>query len=299
MVVNPTAGHGRARTDGERVHDALRSRGLEVLDLTGEDAAHALARVRSALDRLDALIAVGGDGMAHLGVNAIAGTGIPLGLVPAGSGNDLARCLGLPVGDIPAAVDVVITALDNEPRRIDAIATTFPGAPSLVPEWTACVVSAGIDAAVNERANTYRWPRGHGRYVRGVLAELAGFRPYDYRLIIDGQEQTQSGTLVALANAPSFGGGLKIAPGAAMDDGLMNVVIADALTRRQILALFPRLYAGTHLSHPAVRVVQARVVTIEPGEIPPPTPFGDGEELPPLPLTARVVPRAVPWLASQ
>ena len=298
VVVNPSAGHGRARNRGIEVLQALRGNGVRVVDLTGQDAGHALARARAALDRIDALVVVGGDGMAHLGVNAIAGTGVHLGVVPAGSGNDLARALGLPVGDVPAAVAMILRAMERGPRRIDAIATNSSVAPARVPRWTACVLSAGLDAAVNARANTYRWPKGAARYLRGVVAELSTFRPYDYRITIDGKTHEQTATLVALANAPTFGGGLQIAPDAQFDDGLMEVVIADALTRRQILRVFPRLYRGTHLSHPAVHVTRAREVTIEPGEgVAPPQAFGDGEEVSLLPLTATMVPSAVPLLA--
>ncbi|MGC0142564.1 diacylglycerol/lipid kinase family protein [Pseudactinotalea sp. Z1732] len=298
VVINPTAGNGRAQGRGLEVMAALRANGVRTVDLSGQDAEHALALARAALDTLDALVVVGGDGMAHLGVNAIAGTGVALGLVPAGSGNDLARALGVPVGDVPGAVRMILQAVAEGPRYIDAIATNSTVAPARVPRWTACVLSAGLDAAVNARANTYRWPGGAARYLRGVVAELATFTPYHYRITIDGQVRTQSATLVALANGPTFGGGLKIAPNAEFDDGLMEVVIADALNRRQILRIFPRLYNGTHLSHPAVHVMRAREVTLEPGgEVPPPRAFGDGEDLFALPLTAKVLPRAVPLLA--
>jgi len=298
VVVNPSAGHGRARYRGEEVFAALRHHGMRPLDLTGQDADHALARARAALDRIQALVVVGGDGMAHLGVNAIAGTGVHLGVIPAGSGNDLARELGIPVGDVRAAVRTILTALEHGPRHIDAIASHSPAEPSRVPRWTACVLSAGLDAAVNARANTYRWPRGAARYLRGVVAELATFRPYSYRITVDGQAQEQTATLVALANAPTFGGGLRIAPDALVDDGFMDVVIADGLSRREIVRVFPRLYRGTHVGHPAVRIVRAREVTIEPGDgAPPPRAFGDGEDLAALPLQARVMPAAVPLLA--
>lgn len=298
MVINPTAGHGRAAGTGRQVFDLLTAAGCDAVDLTGDDAEHALARARAALDSLDALVVVGGDGIAHLGVNAIAGTGVALGIVPAGSGNDLARALGLHVGDPTAAVRQVLDQLEAGPRYIDAIATTSTAAPSRVPRWTACVLSAGIDAAVNSRANAYRWPSGGGRYVRGVFAELSTFRPYGYRLTIDGQVREQKATLVALANAPSFGGGMKIAPDALVDDGLMDVVVADGLRRHQILCLFPRLYAGTHLSHPAVRVYRATRVELEPfGRPVPPPAFGDGEYLSPLPISATLRPGAVPLLA--
>ncbi len=299
VVVNPTAGRGRAAGHGDGVADEFHRQGIETIDLSGKDAGHALARARAALDRIDALVVVGGDGMAHLGVNAIAGTGIPLGLVPAGSGNDLARTLRLPINKVPAAVGIIVEALGAGGRRIDAIATTREDDRSFVPTWAACVLSAGIDAAVNARANSYRWPMGAGRYVRGVFAELMQFAPYSYRVTIDGDTCEQPATLVTVANGPTFGGGMRIAPEAKVDDGLLDVVLADGLSRREVLGLFPKLYRGTHVGHPAVQIRRAREVIIEPGPgVRPPRAFADGEDLSALPLTARVAPGAVHLLAN-
>src|SRR5699024_2209336 len=145
----------------------------------------------------------------------------PLGLIPVGSGNDFARHLRLPVHDVPAAIETLLAALKAGPQPIDAVKL----APDIDHEcprldypaphrWDACDVSARFDSQVNPRANTSRWPRGMGRYLRGVFRELRPFRPYPYRIDIDGNEETFAGTLVAVANAPSFGGGMKIAPAA-------------------------------------------------------------------------------------
>lgn len=311
LVVNPTAGHGRGREAGRLASQLLTRAGIEVLDVSGASVADAVARARAAaLDGLDALVVVGGDGMVHLGVNATVETPTPLAVVATGSGNDFAQVLGLPVHDVAASVAQVVAALDRPARAVDAVhvEAVVPGGRPHDPthgddawggRWYAGVLSLGLDADVNARANTYSWPSGHGRYVRAVFACLAGFSPYGYRLTTDAGTQTFRGTLVAVASSSQIGGGLRIAPDAAVDDGLLDVVTATELSRRGILRLFPRLYKGTHLSHPAVHVVRTTSVVIEAsgdGRVPP-VAFADGEVVGPVPLRAQVHPGALRVLA--
>lgn len=311
LVVNPTAGHGRGREAGLLASQLLTRAGIEVLDVSGASVADAVARARAAaLDGLDALVVVGGDGMVHLGVNATVETPTPLAVVATGSGNDFAQVLGLPVHDVTASVAQVVAALERPARAVDAVhvEAVVPGGRPHDPahgddawggRWYAGVLSLGLDADVNARANTYSWPSGHGRYVRAVFACLAGFSPYGYRLTTDAGTQTFRGTLVAVASSSQIGGGLRIAPDAAVDDGLLDVVYATELSRRGILRLFPRLYKGTHLSHPAVHVVRTTSVVIEAsgdGRVPP-VAFADGEVVGPVPLRAQVHPGALRVLA--
>ena len=291
VIVNPVAGLGRAVRTGHQVHAALRSAGHVVVDLSAPTLAQATDRARGAsLSSLDALVVVGGDGAVHLAVNVVAGTGIPLGVVPAGSGNDIARSLGLP-HDVHAAVAGIGRSLAGEPRIVDAVQVGPPDREAV--EWFVGVLSCGLDAAVNARANAYRWPRGHARYVRAVLAELPRFRPYGYRVTLDDGVWDSSGTLVAAANVPWFGGGLRIAPDARPDDGLLDVVVAGAFTPAAAAGIFHRLYAGTHVRHPRIDVHRSRSVLIEhapQGGGHPPVAFADGERIGPLPLRATVVP---------
>ncbi|MBU4213290.1 MAG: diacylglycerol kinase family lipid kinase [Actinobacteria bacterium] len=292
LVVNPTSGHGRGRDAGRRAHARFVAAGHEVLDLSAPTLAQSTDAARAAALRgLDALVVVGGDGMTHLGVNVVATTPLPLGIVAAGSGNDIARVLGLPLHDVPAAVDLVDRSLVLGARAVDAVRVTTPGREAA--EWFVGVLSCGIDAAVNARANRLRFPSGTGRYVRALFGELASFRPYGYRVSFDdGSTWESPGVLVAAANTGDIGGGMHIAPDADPGDGLLDVVTGAGLGRSELLRLFPAIFRGTHVHHPAVRVVRTRSVLVDwaPEHGPhPPVAFADGERIGPLPLRAEVV----------
>jgi diacylglycerol kinase (ATP) len=294
LVVNPTSGHGRGRPAGVEAHRLLVARGLDVVDLTAPTLAQATDAARRAVLRdLDALVVVGGDGMAHLGANVTATTSCPLGIIAAGSGNDIAAVLGLPLHDVPAAVDAVLHGISNGARPIDAVHVRPPH--QAAGEWYVGVLSVGIDAATNARANRYRFPPGTARYLRAVAVEVLRHRPYGYRVTVDGEKFEVAGPLFAVANVSTFGGGMRIAPGAVIDDGRLDLVYAEALTRLQVVSLVPKLYSGAHLKHPSVRVGSGAQVLVEASQVgaPPPVAYADGERIGPLPLLATVVPGAL------
>ncbi|WP_066588794.1 diacylglycerol/lipid kinase family protein [Cellulomonas timonensis] len=299
VVVNPTAGRGRGHGAGAATVDALRRRGHHVEDLSATDLEAASARARHAAVRgLDALVMVGGDGMVNLGANVVAETDLPLGIVAVGTGNDLARALDLPRSDVDASVRAIEHGLAQGPRAIDAVSAGPPLHSTRT--WYLGALSCGVDAAVNARANTMRWPRGSARYVRALMGELRGFAPYGYRVTLDDVVWESAGCVVAVANAPWIGGGVKIAPDARIDDGLLDVVVAGPFTRSGVVRIFPGMYTGRHVRHPAVQVFRSRTALIEPverlGSVPPDA-FADGERLGPTPLQAQVHPGAVRVLA--
>lgn len=299
VVLNPTAGAGRGDRRGRQTLDELTGRGHEVVRLAGPDRATVLDRARAAAaDGLDALVAVGGDGTVNLAAQVVAGTDLPLGIVAAGTGDDVVRALGLPRRDLSAAVRRIEDAIESGGLRIDA-ARVVPVDGSQDGTWFLAVLSAGFDAAVNARANTMRWPRGTLRYVRALTGELGAFRPYGYRVVTDESTWESAGTLVAVANTPSFGGGIRIAPDAVLDDGMLDVLVAGPLTRRGLLAVFPKVYRGAHMSHPACRVLRTRTVLLEPSELgaAPPVAYADGEPVGRLPIRVEAVPGAVRVLA--
>ncbi len=181
---------------------------------------------------------VGGDGMVHLGANALAGSDIPLGVVASGTGNDVARTLGLPRKNPEAAVDHLLSALAAPPRYMDLGLVHCGGTSS----YFAAVLSAGLDAVVTERANSWSWPKGPNRYNGAILRELATFRPHSYSVTLGGKTKELDAVLISVANGQSMGGGMKIAPEARYDDGELDLVIVSPLSRLRFLAVFPKVF---------------------------------------------------------
>lgn len=302
VITNPTAGSGRGASSSAETLALLAARGHRVRDLSMGSWAASLDHARERHRDLDALVVVGGDGMAHLGIQACAETRLPLGIVAAGSGNDAALSLGLPVHDIPAAVAAIERGLEGDVVRIDLGRIDGESvAERKRRRYFAAVLSAGIDAAIAAYANRLSFPRGPLKYKVATLRELPRFKPYGVSLEVDGEHWEQQCTLVAVANGPVFGGGLVISPESSHVDGLLELLLAEPMRPLAIARVFPRLNDGSHLSDPRVRVVQARRVRIGPAETGAPLPpaFADGELIGPAPLDVRVVPGALRVLGGK
>ncbi|MGH3458352.1 diacylglycerol kinase [Aeromicrobium sp.] len=281
LVVNPVSGKrqgDRIATEAERV---LQSLGHETARIQGDDAQHAREQLAKAVETgVDTVVVVGGDGALHDVLPVIVGRGLTLGLLPAGTGNDTARSLGIPVKDPAAATQVL---LRGHTREIDLAQTGRD-------EYVVTVVASGFDSKVNERANAMTWPRGNMRYNIAIVAELRAFEPLAFTLTLDGQTIEREAMLVAVGNGPSFGGGLRICEGASMDDGLLDVVVINPLSKPKLLRVFPKLYRGTHVTIPEFERHRVREVTLSsPGIVA----YGDGERLGPLPMAATARPGAL------
>jgi diacylglycerol kinase (ATP) len=292
VAVNAAAGGGRARAVGDRAEAALRDAGHAVRRLTAGDGTAMEAGLRDAVARAseDAVVVVGGDGSLHVAVNALAQTDVPLGIVAAGTGNDVARCLGLPHDDPDAAIALLVAAFAHDPvpvRRIDAVRVSTG-------RWFVGMLSAGFDAAVNERANRMTRLSGTPRYVVAVLLEVARLRARRYRVTTDRDTRRLDAVLVTVGNTASIGGGMRLAPDAKVDDGLLDVLVATPLSRTQLLRLFPRVFRGTHVNDDHVSIERGRVITIDVDDRGPvPITYADGERFGPLPVTLQVVPGAL------
>lgn len=292
LITNPTSGKGKGGRARDVAASRLRAAGHDVRDLVGRDAEEALSLTRQAVaDGAQAVVAVGGDGMVHLAVQAVAGTGVPLGIVPAGTGNDVARYVDLPRKDPAAAADRIVAALaaGDDPQHHRVLDLARAG-----DRWFTTVLAAGFDAIVNERANAMTWPKGQMRYNVATLAELRTFRPLPYTLVVDGVEHRFEAMLVAVGNGPSFGGGLRITEGALLDDGLLDVVIIKPMSKLDLIRTYPKLFAGTHTTHPKYEHHRGASVTVAaPGIVA----YADGERIAPLPLSVDAVPGALHLLA--
>jgi diacylglycerol kinase (ATP) len=298
LVHNPAAGGGRSARLLLPVLDRLRLGGIEVelhRTVSLEDACLA---ARQAASSFDVVVAMGGDGTVGAcaaGVaDAEAAAGgrnariAALGIIPAGGGNDAARNLGLPFGH-PLAAATLLPSLET--RRADLARTGE--------RWVLNAAGAGFDAEVSRRANQ-RLSRAPARlrYVGAMLAELATWRPASFQLCLDDRFIQASAWLVAVANSQSYGGGMRIAPAARLDDGLLDVVvIAGELSRREFLATFPKVFSGRHVEHPAVHLHRAARVELDADR--PVAVHVDGEPAGTVPVRFQVAPGAIAVLAGR
>ncbi|UJP10960.1 YegS/Rv2252/BmrU family lipid kinase [Microbacterium sp. KUDC0406] len=285
LLANPYAGKGRGRRAADAALVHLRARGAEVRTYAGRSAADTVALAAQAVhERPRVLVVVGGDGTLSGILDAVRGSSVPIALVPAGTGNDLARALGLPRHDPVAAAELALTGV---PRAIDVgeIRTPAGTAPFLT------VAALGFDAKVSDRTNRLRWPRGRLRYYLALVIELARLRAMDFTLSADGEDSAQRpGTLIAVANTASYGGGMPVAAGAAPDDALLDVVHVAPLGRFRLAMLFPLLLRGRHLDRPEVSHRYASSVTVRaPGLVV----YADGERIGEEECTITVQPAAL------
>jgi len=280
LLVNPTAGKARHAATVGAVHARLSAGELDVTRMQGADGAEAADLARKAVaEEYDVLAVMGGDGMVHLAVQALAGSRTALGVVPTGTGNDVARYLGLPRGKPVDAAEVICRQVIR-PMDLGKAGSTY----------YATVLATGFDSLVNERANAMTWPRGQMRYNLATLAELKVFRPLPYTLELDGERRRLDAMLVAVGNGPSYGGGLRMCEGALLDDGQLDVVIINPISKAELLKVYPRLFRGTHVSHPAYEHHRVRQVSVAaPGIVA----YADGERLGPLPLNVECAPAAL------
>jgi diacylglycerol kinase (ATP) len=285
LIVNPASGVGRGARLAATVAERLGAR-ASVQMHAGASAAESAELLAAVAGACDAVVVLGGDGMVHLALQVLALGDTPLGIVPAGTGNDVLDVLGLPAGPM-AAADAILTALDaGWVRRLD-LGRTDAG------RWWATVLCAGFDSAVNERANRWHWPRGPHRYDLAIAAELLHLAPRPFSVELDGTRLDLAATLVAVGNAPQYGGGKRITPDGRMDDGQFAVTIVGPVSRRTLARLAPSVPHAGHIGHPAVTTHTAQTVRLA---APATLAYADGERIGPLPVTSTCVAGALPVL---
>jgi diacylglycerol kinase (ATP) len=256
VILNPVAG----RHAGPRAWQRARNGCSAVADwecATTERPGHARELAQMAVERgYERVIAVGGDGTVNEVANGLAHSATLLGIIPAGTGNDVARNLGIPSD--PAAAASLAASGSSRPLDLCQVET---------PDRTAYFVNVagfGFDAAVAERVN--RLPKlGGGTlpYLAGVLATLWQYRSPPMRISVDGRDIQQRVFLAAVGNLPTYGGGMRIVPGASPDDGLLDVCVVSDLSRLEVLRIMPRLYSGGHVGHPAVSIFRCRSLSAD------------------------------------
>ena len=291
LIVNPTSGKNTGARIGAEALTLLRAAGVDIVDLSAADARSAMEKGRAAISAgaVDGIVVAGGDGMVHLGRQPVRRHG---GAARHHRGRHRQRHRAR-AGPARARRREGRRAY---PRRRHAASWTRPGTPWPTGEdrWFLGVLAAGFDAVVNERANKWRWPKGPMRYNLAIMRELPVFRAIPYVLELDGTRMETEAMLVAVGNGPAYGGGMRVTPDAAFDDGLLDVLLLHEISTPEFLRVFPRVFKGTHTSHPAVEVLQARSVRLEATGI---VSYADGERFAPLPMTVEVVPGALTVLA--
>ncbi len=291
ILVNPQAGGGQTLKIARTARDYLTQVGYAADFEEASSAEELRQKARQAAEAgCRRIVALGGDGTVHHVINAVrhtpqmgAAMGGAIGIIPCGSGDDFADNLGLP-RDPLAACNVL---LNGRVRRVDAAEV---GA-----EVYACIGGIGLDSVANRRANLLPgWLRGQFRYVLAALRTLVDFRPMDFELRADGKLLTGKMTSVIVANARSFGSGLRVAPGARLDDGLLDVCLFRAMSRARMLEVLPRAIHGEHLGEPEVEYFQAREIEINTD--PPGDYYADGDFMARSPVKIRVLEKALPML---
>lgn len=291
VLVNPAANRGRGDQVGEQVFHALAKAGIPAINLSADSAIAASSKAQLAISdqEISGVIAVGGDGTAQLGVNICVPNQIPLGLVPAGSGNDQARQLRIELGNPQAAITNILESLDS-PKRVDVMRV----ATAEREFWSFGSVSAGFDAICAKRANGLKWPKGPNSYVAAMLLELPRFNPIEYHLTVDGEHRTVRAMLCGVANVQNFGGGMRISPNSDSEDGELEVFILHEVSRPRLLKIFPTVYQGEHIKFPEVEIFKAKSIRIENANYPLSC---DGELVGTAPFSVQVHPGALQVLS--
>jgi diacylglycerol kinase (ATP) len=285
LIVNPTSGGGRGwRVVGEAAPLLIKA-GLEpeIVMCTNGDEPAELAR-NAAANGHRLIVAVGGDGQAAAVAAGLVGSDATFALLPAGSANDYARTLGMPRGNVAGAVRAIAA---GRTARVDTIKVKVVDSE----RHFLNVVGTGFDAAVAGRAEKIPMFRGAGRYVLAIMAELPRFKAATITLTVDGEARDLRAMMVAIANGTSYGGGMRVAPGAKLASGQLEVCVVGEVSKPEFLRAFPRVFRGTHVTHPAVTMLSGREVTISADR--PLRLIGDGEWFGELPATVSIDPASL------
>ena len=278
LLVNPTSGGGKGKRYADRVRSILRDRNDEFIEVSGRNSLEAASKldevIKTHSSRINGVVVVGGDGMVHLAIQELAGTQIPMALVPAGTGNDFARSLNLNLKDPFSVLELTRNSL---PVKTDL--------GRIGDRYFADILSTGFDSIVNERANSMRFVKGRMKYNIAILLELSTFKPQSYQFQVDAIEFTTKAMLIAVSNGQSYGGGMKVTPDARIDDGLFDIMILGPVSKLEFLKVFPKVFSGQHVKHPAVKIIRGKKVTIESKAVA----YADGERIGALPITAEII----------
>lgn len=276
VVINPSSGQGKGATVGSKVTSYLSSRAIEYQVLSANSAQSLRIELEVTVDATEyqGIISVGGDGLAHLVLQVAIPRKIPFAVIPAGTGNDIVRTLGWSLTDIDGYLERIVS---TESAAIDL--------GNVDSEWFAAILSTGFDSVVNERANSLSWPHGPQRYNLAIALELPKFKPIEYEITMDSVKITTEAMLIAVGNGRSYGGGMLVCPHAQINDGLFDVMILEPVSKVEFLKVFPKVFSGSHLSHPAVKTYRTQKISISADAVA----YADGERIGRAPVSAECI----------
>ena len=296
LIVNPAAGGGKAGRLAPAVEEKLRAHGLVVARMDTRDLDHARQLAREAANRGETIAALSGDGMVGAMADALRELpGAVLGVLPGGRGNDLARVLGIPE-DAIAACETIAAGV---PRAVD-LGVVSDAASGERGRAFVGIASVGFDSEANRIANEAPAWLGGLVYAYGALGALISWRPARFEIELDppGERRSFTAYSVGAANSKAYGGGMRAAPDALLDDGLLEVPVLENVSKLSFLTkIFPKVFSGTHVHEPSVRMFRAAEVAISADR--PFTMYADGDPIGELPVRVRALPGAVTMLTPQ
>jgi len=281
LLINPKSGNGRGNKVGKLVKQELKALGIQYLDVSADSAQESQKNLKSRLkenQKFEGLFLIGGDGTVNLAVQELVGSALGIALIPAGTGNDFARTLHLKLKN---PEQLIKHYLSSRPSLIDV--------GKVGEKYFVDVLSTGFDSMVNERANAMKRIKGRAKYNISILLVLSTFKPKSYRFSIDGFSFESKAMLIAVSNGICYGGGMKVTPDARIDDGLFDILILSPVSKFEFLKVFPKVFSGTHTTHPAVKISRGKSVEIDSDAVA----YADGERVGPLPVKARVIERGL------
>ncbi|MFQ5737615.1 MAG: diacylglycerol/lipid kinase family protein [Acidobacteriota bacterium] len=253
IIANPRSGHGRGVGYIRKLAKLLTQKKIDYELWQTREPGHGTSLARRLVENgCRRLVVMGGDGTLSEVLNGAMGSSVELGFVSTGTGNDLARSLGLPFNDVRSSLQVL---LSGRPRSIDVGWEKD--------RYFVSALGIGFPALVADETNRFQWLGGSVAFFLAVYKALYRMKPTRVRIGLDDQVLELNCTSVLIQNTPYTGGGLLVAPGAKWDDGLFDVVVVNAISKIDLMWNFPRVYRGRHLDHPHFSVYQSRRVTVD------------------------------------
>jgi diacylglycerol kinase (ATP) len=284
LVLNKSAGKGDGLNRLERFESMCKSNKIayQVINEPSQSQTQKQISISLKTQPISTVIAFGGDGLVSLCLQAIALKDIGLMVIPCGSGNDFSRSIGVLASSEQEIFDLITK---NQSQAIDAARVKCQDGE----KWYLQIMSTGFDAKVNALANKIKWPAGRARYTIAMLIILLKFKPIDYEIILDDEKTTVRAMLALVANGVTYGGGMKISPHSSYTDGELDLLYVEPVSRLTLLSIFPRVFYGTHIDHPKVRIVRSKEFTLHAAT----KAYADGEFIGDLPVNVKVSPKAI------